>query len=175
MDAVTRIRRVRADEGATLLALWKAADATPSPTDTLEDVERALASDRVACFVAEVGGQVVGSIIAAFDGWRGYMYRLAVHPSFRRRGMARRLVESAHESFARWGAKRITALVETDHPWAVSFWSAVGYVHDERMARFVKQEPLDTGEVRSPAMKHRASGAQVPLFPSPPRPRGGEG
>jgi ribosomal protein S18 acetylase RimI-like enzyme len=141
MDAVTRIRRVRADEGATLLALWKAADATPSPTDTLEDIERALGGDRIACFVAEVGGQVVGSIIAAFDGWRGYIYRLAVHPAFRRGGIARRLVDNAHEAFAGWGAKRITALVEKDHAWAVSFWSAVGYVHDERIARFVKNAP----------------------------------
>jgi len=142
MDAVTRIRRAGTDEGATLLALWKAADATPSPTDTLEDIERALGSDRVTCFVAEVDGQVVGSIIAAFDGWRGYIYRLAVHPAFRRKGIARRLVDSAHESFASWGAKRITALVETDHPWAVSFWSAVGYAHDERMARFVRNAAL---------------------------------
>ena len=83
----------------------------------------------------------MGSIIAAFDGWRGYIYRLAVDPAFRRRGIARRLVDTAHDSFVRWGARRITALVETDHPWAVSFWSAVGYVHDERMARFVKKGP----------------------------------
>jgi ribosomal protein S18 acetylase RimI-like enzyme len=138
MDAVTTIRRAETNEGATLLALWKAADATPSPTDTLEDIERALASDRAHCFVAELGGQVVGSIIAAFDGWRGHIYRLAVHPAFRRKGIARRLVDSAHESFAAWGAKRITALVETDHAWAVSFWNAVGYVHDERMARFLR-------------------------------------
>ena len=68
MNAALTIRRAGTDEGATLLALWKAADATPSPTDTLEDIERALGSDRVECFVAEVDGQVVGSIIAAFDG-----------------------------------------------------------------------------------------------------------
>jgi ribosomal protein S18 acetylase RimI-like enzyme len=146
MDALTRIRRAGTNEGATLLALWKASDATPSPTDTLDDIQRALESDRVHCFVAEVGGQVVGSIIAAFDGWRGHIYRLAVHPAFRRRGIARRLVDSAHDSFAAWGAMRITALVETDHAWAVSFWSAVGYVHDERMARFLRSPLRSAGE-----------------------------
>ncbi len=137
---MTTIRRAGADEGTTLLTLWKAADATPSPTDTLEDIERALGSDGVECYVAEIDGQVVGSIIAAFDGWRGHIYRLAVHRAFRRRGIARRLVETAHEAFSRWGARRITALVEKDHEWAVSFWNAVGYAHDERIARFVKIE-----------------------------------
>jgi ribosomal protein S18 acetylase RimI-like enzyme len=145
---MTTIRRVRADEGETLLALWKAADATPSPTDTLDDIRCALASERTECLAAEVEGQVVGSIIAAFDGWRGHIYRLAVHPAFRRRGIARRLVETAHEAFARWGARRINALVEKDHAWAVSFWSAVGYVHDERIARFVKKAPADAAAHR---------------------------
>ena len=135
-----RIRRVGPDEGAILLALWRAADATPSPTDTIEDLERALSKDGLACFVAEVDGVAVGSIIAAFDGWRGHIYRLAVHPEFRRRGIARQLVDAAHDMFARWGVRRITALVEKDHAWAVSFWSAVGYLHDERIARYVRTD-----------------------------------
>jgi hypothetical protein len=39
---------------------------------------------------------------------------------------------------AKHGAKRITALVEKDHPWAVSFWNAVGYKMDQRIARHVR-------------------------------------
>jgi len=140
-DALMRIRQLRADEGAVLLSLWNAADATPSPTDTEDDLERALGNDRFACLVAEADGVVVRSIIAAFDGWRGNIYRLAVRPEHRRRGIARQLVDAAHEVLARWGVRRITALVERDHAWAVSFWSAVGYSHDEKIARFVRNVP----------------------------------
>jgi ribosomal protein S18 acetylase RimI-like enzyme len=135
------IRRAGVDDVAPLLALWKAAGATASPADTEADLERALSDDRLACFVAEVDGGVVGSIIAAFDGWRGNIYRLAVHPDVRRRGIGRQLVDAAHDSFERWNARRITALAEKDHPWAVSFWSAVGYAPDERMSRFVRNLP----------------------------------
>ncbi|MGH7895528.1 MAG: GNAT family N-acetyltransferase, partial [Candidatus Binatia bacterium] len=88
--------------------------------------------------VAEVGSRVIGSIIGSFDGWRGNFYRLTVHPEFRRRGIARALVAEVEQRLARQGAKRITALVETDRPWAMSFWEAVGYRVDERVVRLVR-------------------------------------
>jgi len=69
------IRPLQLAEAGVLLPLWAAA-ATPSHTDTIADIERAMANHQLACFVAEVDGVVVGSIIAAFDGWRGNIYRL---------------------------------------------------------------------------------------------------
>jgi ribosomal protein S18 acetylase RimI-like enzyme len=133
-----RVRAYAAEEAQALLDLWAAAEATPSPTDTLDDLGRVERNPHARCFVAEVDGRLVGSIIATFDGWRGYVYRLAVHPEHRRRGIARALVAAAEATFAEWGARRVTALVEREHPWAVAFWTAVGYADDARISRFVR-------------------------------------
>jgi ribosomal protein S18 acetylase RimI-like enzyme len=132
------LRDCRSEDVGAVLQLWRQADATPGVTDTADDLRRAVADSPAHVLVAEVEGQVVGSIIGTFDGWRGNIYRLAVHPDCRRRGIARALVAEVEKRLAGQGAKRITALVEKDHPWAASFWQAVGYGLDSRIVRHVR-------------------------------------
>jgi ribosomal protein S18 acetylase RimI-like enzyme len=132
------IRACRLEDIEAVLELWRQADATPSATDTVEDLRRAISESPAHVLVAEVEGRAIGSIIGAFDGWRGNIYRLAVHPHCRRLGVGRALVAEVEKRLIRQGAKRITALVEKEQPRAMSFWEAIGYRMDERIARRVR-------------------------------------
>jgi ribosomal protein S18 acetylase RimI-like enzyme/purine-nucleoside phosphorylase len=133
-----RIRDCRPDDIGAVLALWKEAESTVSPTDTAANLGRAITESTAVVLVAEWDRRVVGSVIGSFDGWRGNVYRLAVHPGFRRQGIARHLVAEVERRLADQGAERVTALVLKDHPLATAFWAAAGYRHDERMVRFVR-------------------------------------
>jgi ribosomal protein S18 acetylase RimI-like enzyme len=132
------IRACRLENIDAVLELWRQADATPGVTDNADDLRRAVIESQAHVLVAEVEGQIVGSIIGTFDGWRGNIYRLAVHPDHRRQGVARALVSEVENWLTQQGAKRITALVEKDHPIAMTFWEAVGYRVDERIVRRVR-------------------------------------
>ena len=121
-----------------MLDLWRQAEAIPSRTDTLENLHRLVGEGSGLFLVAEEGGRLVGTVIAGWDGWRGNMYRLAVLPRFRRRGIARSLVAEAERRLRAKGARRITALIAKSEEQTMAFWQATGYGHDQRMLRYVK-------------------------------------
>ena len=129
----------RADVPAAL-ALWRDAGGRPSRTDDEGSVATLLARDREALFVAEADGELVGTLIAGWDGWRGSFYRLAVAPAWRRRGLATALVRAGERRLVALGAVRLTAIVAEEEPGAAEFWAAVGYERQAATARFVHNE-----------------------------------
>jgi ribosomal protein S18 acetylase RimI-like enzyme len=143
MAVAVHVRAAAAADVPAVLALWgRARSATASTPDTPEAVDLLLAAGPGALLVAEdggAGGEIVGALVAAWDGWRGNMYRLAVDPGHRRRGVATALVRAGEERLRALGARRITALVAHGEAGAVGLWAAAGYARDEAIARFVRQ------------------------------------
>ncbi len=122
-----------------MLDLWRQAEAIPRPTETLPDVQRMVREHPGTLLVADEDGRLVGSVIAGWDGWRGGIYRLAVLPECRRRGVARALVSEAERLLASRGARRLSAMVARDEPQAVAFWNAAaGWARDPRWHRYAK-------------------------------------
>lgn len=123
-----------------VLALWREADAVPSVTDDAESIARIASLGRLLV-ATDDHGTVVGSVIAAFDGWRGHFYRLAVHPGWRRQGVGRLLIEAGERRLRADGARRAAADVVVDRTAARGVWEAAGYRPDGRTVRFVNDLP----------------------------------
>ncbi len=132
------IRSATEHEIDSVIQLWHAAGGTPSVTDTHAGLLSLLATDPDALLVVEIEGIVVGSLISAWDGWRGSFYRLAVHPEYRRQGLATALVREGERRLKARGAVRLTAVVTDDDAIATGFWSAAGYERQAHQARFAR-------------------------------------
>lgn len=109
-----------------------------STADRLEDVERLTGDSPAALLVAERGGEIVGALIAAWDGWRGNMYRLAVSKEHRRRGIGLALTRAGEEHLHGCGVRRVTALVAFEDETAGAFWESAGYPQDQKIGRRVR-------------------------------------
>lgn len=125
-----------------LLALWDvAAENDARPADSAEAVRRLLARDPQACLVAEDDGRLVGSVVAGWDGWRAHLYRLAVHPDARRRGIGSLLLAAASERLVALGATRLDAMVLERNDLGQQIWRAAGYAPQEEWRRWVRSVP----------------------------------
>jgi orotate phosphoribosyltransferase len=147
VDADWTIRPAGEHDVEQVLSLWDAAGSAETVTDTREGVLGLLDVDPEALLVAEVdGGEIVGSLIAAWDGWRGGFYRLAVYPDRRRQGLATALLRAGERRLLARGAARFTAIITDDDPDAMGFWTTTGYEQQENRARFVRNvAPLRVG------------------------------
>lgn len=109
------VRRCCQDDVPAVLDLWEQARSDhASTTDSLSDVEYLADDSPAALLVAERDGEIVGALIAAWDGWRGNMYRLAVRDGHRRQGIGLALTRAGETYLRQRGARRVTALVAFD-------------------------------------------------------------
>ncbi|MFE9250597.1 GNAT family N-acetyltransferase [Streptomyces sp. NPDC007088] len=132
---------LRAATGADLdavLRFWRTAAEGTSISDDREGLERLLARDPGALLLAERAGVLAGTLIAGFDGWRCHLYRLAVAPAHRRRGVATALLAAAEERFVSLGGRRGDAMVLSGNERAHHAWRAAGYAPEPQWDRWVK-------------------------------------
>lgn len=133
-----RVRAATPDDLDAVLAFWKVAAEGTSISDDRHGVERLVIRDPEALILAEQGDDLVGTVIAGFDGWRCHLYRLAVHPERRRQGIGSALLTAAEERFVRLGGRRADAMVLVRNEIAHHAWSAAGYGPEEKWRRWVK-------------------------------------
>jgi ribosomal protein S18 acetylase RimI-like enzyme len=133
------IRGCRHEDAQAVLDLWaQERSAHASTADRLDDVKRLIEDSPAALLIAEHGGRVIGALIAAWDGWRGNMYRLAVSEEHRRQGIGIALARAGEEYLRGCGVQRVTALVAFEDEVAAAFWESAGYPQDHAIGRRVR-------------------------------------
>ena len=138
------VRTAQESDLDAVLALWRGSDVYTSATDDHASIRRVLRHPTSRLLVGDEGGDVVASVVAAWDGWRGSLYRLVVSPAHRRSGLGTRLVRAGEEWLTEQGARRIGLYVINEARGATSFWERCGYVLEPRVVRYVRMvEPIE--------------------------------
>ncbi|WP_136587941.1 GNAT family acetyltransferase [Microbacterium hydrothermale] len=115
-----------ADEDA-VVALWEQAGLTRPWNDPRADIRRKLTVQPELFLVAVDDDTVVGSVMAGYDGHRGWLYYLASAASHRGRGVGRALVTEAERLLEQMGCPKVQLMVRPDNAGARGFYDALAY------------------------------------------------
>ncbi len=119
-----------------ILDLWGRIDRHTGLPDRLEYLEvfHAFAPDLL--LVAEGDGEIIGTVIGGWDGWRAQIARLSTDAKWRRKGVAQALVGEIERRLYERGARRIYALVDKRSAPAIPFWESYGYVANDNIVQY---------------------------------------
>jgi ribosomal protein S18 acetylase RimI-like enzyme len=123
----------RADEAA-VVGLWEACGLTRPWNDPHKDIARKLAVQPELFLVGVTEEAVMASVMAGYEGHRGWMNYLAVAPRFRGRGFGRVLVEYVERLLLERGCPKVNLQVRASNAAAVAFYRRLGYAQDESIS-----------------------------------------
>lgn len=104
--------------------------------DSREGIARYLRRNPTTCFVATTDGRIAGVILSGHDGRRGFIHHTAVHPDFRRQGVATRLTEYAMSALEAEGIHKAALVSFRRNETGNAFWERAGFtVRDDLVYR----------------------------------------
>lgn len=123
------IRTMRMEDYDAVYALWMSCTGMGlnNLDDSAEGIGGFLKRNPETCFVALEDSKLVGVIMAGNDGRRGYIYHTAVHPDYRKRGIAGRLLEQSMAALKREGIHKAALVVFERNTDGNAFWEKQGF------------------------------------------------
>ena len=125
------IRAYRASDEEAVIRLWQDCGLVVPWNDPHKDIQRKLRVQADLFLVGFVEDRLVATIMAGYDGHRGWINYLAVAPDLRRNGIGRRMVEQVELRLRALGCPKINLQVRTSNVDVVSFYEAIGYAIDD--------------------------------------------
>ena len=123
------------DHSEQLVALWQQVFGYSSLHNAPQFViDKKLAAGDGLLFVAEADGKIVGSVMAGYDGHRGWLYSLAVLPDYRNQGIGSRLVRHAEKHLSEMGCPKIYLQIMNGNEEVESFYRKLGYETEQRVS-----------------------------------------
>lgn len=110
-----------------VVELWSSAGIRQNVGDDRSSIAQLLARDSGLLLVALNDGELVGSVIGAFDGRRGWIYHLAVSPRHQRQSTGKALLEAVEGRLRELGCPKANLLIESDNAGVQAFYERLGY------------------------------------------------
>ena len=118
----------------TVVALWEQCGLLRPWNDPRKDIARKLGVQRELFLVGTVDERIVATVMAGYDGHRGWVNYLAVDPGQRGAGHGRAIMAEVERLLEARGCPKLSLLVRSDNEQALGFYRELGYDVDPVIA-----------------------------------------
>jgi 2-hydroxychromene-2-carboxylate isomerase/predicted N-acetyltransferase YhbS len=146
-----QIRPYREGDEDAVIALWQRCDLLRPWNDARKDIARKLRVQRELFLVAERERAVVGTVMAGYEGHRGWVNYLAVAPELRGSGIGRALMDEAEARLRAFGCPKLNLQVRSGNAGATAFYARLGYLRDDAVSLGKRLEPDGPADVQQGA------------------------
>ncbi len=126
-----KIRAFSIADEAAVIELWHRCDLVRPWNDPHKDIQRKLTTQPELFLVGEIAGQVVASVMAGYDGHRGWVNYLAVSPEHRNAGLGCALMRHVEAALEARGCPKLNLQVRATNDAVLEFYRRIGYAKDE--------------------------------------------
>jgi Acetyltransferases len=125
------IRAFRAEDENAVVSLWERCQVIRPWNDPRKDISRKLKVRGDLFLVGIVDGKIVATVMAGYDGHRGWINYLAVAPEHQRVGLAREMMSEVEHLLRSSGCPKVNLQIRNDNTDAIGFYRAIGYSTDD--------------------------------------------
>jgi len=126
-----KIRLFQDSDRSDVIDLWHRCNLVVPQNDPQHDIDMKLKVQSDLFFVGTVSGRIVATVMAGYDGHRGWIYYLAVDPDYRRQQIGRRMMAKTESALKKRGCPKINLQVRTSNQTVISFYERLGFLNDD--------------------------------------------
>ena len=124
------IRPFQTEDEDALVALWKMCELTVPWNNPHKDIARKLQVQPELFLVGILDSNLIATVMGGYDGHRGWINFLAVHPDFRENGYGQKIMNSVETEIRKMGCPKINFQIRTGNDRVTSFYQKLGFTND---------------------------------------------
>ena len=125
------VRPYRTDDEESLVSLWQVCELTVPWNNPHKDIARKLQVQPELFLVGILDSRLIATVMGGYDGHRGWINYLAVHPDFQGNGYGQEIMNSVETGLREMGCPKINLQIRTGNDKIEFFYQKLGFTNDQ--------------------------------------------
>lgn len=128
------IRPFQTEDEASVVSLWQLCELTVPWNNPYKDIARKLKVQPELFLVGMLDSLLIATVMGGYDGHRGWINYLAVHPDFQGQGYAQQVMENVESELRKRGCAKINLQIRSGNARVMTFYQKLGFTDDQALS-----------------------------------------